>query len=154
MSLNINEIRPFLDALVGTDHVYESLKTRYPQMLADIVSSKENPNCGCRNRLSSFLVETYNNPEEKLFIDNILNDKAVLEKVDQIRQIAATQPSQVAQHPVDQLSPKDINNIKKYTLNKSQASWEDFSAWVESKQIQFKSFSVVDKGNELDIYFL
>ena len=153
MNLDINEIRIYLDALVGIDHVYEALKKRYPQMLADIVSSRENPNCGCRNRLSGFLIEQYNNPSEAEFIKNLLADHRVLERALQIKNLSQQNHQPIPQQSSPQI-PQDPSKVKKYTLNKSQTGWDSFAEWIESRQIQFRSFSVVDRGNELDVYFL
>jgi hypothetical protein len=150
MNLDINEIRSYLDALVGVDHIYELLKERYPQNLADIVSSRENPNCGCRNRLSGFLIEQYNNPSESDFIKKLLSDPKVIERATQIQKIV----EQNQRQQIPQGQQQNPSNIRKYTLSKAQTGWDAFAEWIDSKQIQFKSFSVVDRGNELDVYFL
>lgn len=148
----INEIGGYLDALVKTDHVFEALKNRYPQVLADIVSSRENPNCGCRNRLANFLITQYNQNEvERKFIDEILMDQEVSSRIQVIRNNIF---QQTPQNSIPQQESVNQINSKKFTIDKRNSSWDSFSEWIKSKNIDYKSFSVVDRGNELDVYFL
>ena len=62
----------YLDILVKNEKIFEALKNKYPDILADLTSSKFNPTCSCRGRVAAHLNKKYTEGD-KDFIDFLLN---------------------------------------------------------------------------------
>ena len=60
-------IAPYLDILVKNEKIFEALKNKYPDILADLTSAKFNPTCSCRGRVATHLNKKYTN----IFLQNI-----------------------------------------------------------------------------------
>lgn len=45
----------FFNVLMKNETFFNSLRAKFPDILADLVSSRTNPNCSCKNRVSSYL---------------------------------------------------------------------------------------------------
>lgn len=141
--IKVEDIGKYLDALVKNDEVFESLKNRYPEILADIVSSRENPNCGCRNRTANHLAKKYiENDQEKAYIESILSRQDVIDSSQQIEK-------QIQENIAKNTYPKS-----KYILSKGEESWNAFANWMKANNVQFKSFSVVEKDTHLEVYVI
>lgn len=141
--IKVENIGQYLDALVKNDEVFESLKNRYPEILADIVSSRENPNCGCRNRTATHLTKKYiENDQEKAFIDSILSRQDVIDHSNQIEK------------EIQENISKNTYPKSKYILSKGDDSWNAFANWMKTNNVQFKSFSVVEKETHLEVYVI
>lgn len=143
-------ITPYLDVLVKNEKIFEALKSKYPDILADLTSSKFNPNCSCRGRVSSHLNKKYAEGD-KDFIDFLLNledVKGEKEKVDKI--LKEMEDKNKAR--IEASKDSSISNI--YQVPKGPKGWEDFHKFVNEKAMPFRSFSVLDKGDYLEIYFL
>jgi len=143
-------ISPYLDILVKNEKIFEALKAKYPDILADLTSAKFNPNCSCRGRVSAHLNKKYVEGD-KDFIDFILNmeeikeQKATMDKIIKESEEANRQKLENA---------KDISISNIYQVPKGPKAWEDFNKFVNEKGIPFRSFSVLDKGEFLEVYFL
>lgn len=141
--IKVEDVAKYLDALVKNDEVFESLKNRYPEILADIVSSRENPNCGCRSRTANHITKKYiENEQEKAYIESLLSRQDVIDHSEQIEK-------QIQENVAKHTYPKS-----KYILSKGDDSWNAFANWMKTNNIQFKSFSVVEKENHLEVYVI
>jgi hypothetical protein len=121
--------------MVKDDSVFESLKTDFPDILADLVTFKSNPNCTCRGRVFKFFTEKLEqNPES---LNKYVKDAAVLTaELDTIK------------------NQRTLNNYsgKVFTVSNTDAAWEEFSRNLAGKM--FRSFAVVEKDGNLKVYFV
>jgi hypothetical protein len=63
----IIELPIFFNVFIKDQIFFNSLKDKFPDLLADLVSSKDNPTCSCRNRVKAYLIAKINT-EEDFFI--------------------------------------------------------------------------------------
>ena len=133
--INTTNLVDALPIMVKDDSVFESLKTDFPDILADIVTFKSNPNCTCRGRVFKFFTEKLEqNPES---LNKYVKDAAVLTaELDTIK------------------NQRTLNNYsgKVFTVVNTDAAWEEFSRNLAGKM--FRSFAVVEKDGNLKVYFV
>jgi len=143
-------ISPYLDILVTNEKIFEALKAKYPDILADLTSAKFNPTCSCRGRVSAHLNKMYAEGD-KDFIDFLLNMEEIKENKTKLEKIIK-ENEEANKQKLENAKDTSVNNI--YQVPKGPKAWEDFSKFVNEKGIPFRSFSVVDKGEFLEVYFL
>jgi hypothetical protein len=133
--INTTNLVDALPIMVKDDSVFESLKTDFPDILADLVTFKSNPNCTCRGRVFKFFTEKLEqNPES---LNKYVKDAAVLTaELDTIK------------------NQRTLNNYsgKVFTVSNTDAAWEEFSRNLAGKM--FRSFAVVEKDGNLKVYFV
>ena len=144
-------IAPYLDILVKNEKIFEALKNKYPEILADLTSAKFNPTCSCRGRVATHLNKKYEEGD-KDFIDFLLNMDELKEQKAVIDKIIKDNEEKLKAKAIDVSKDTSVSNI--YQVPKGPKAWEDFNKFVNEKGITFRSFSVVDKGEFLEIYFL
>ncbi len=129
----------YIFAALEDDESFSLLKDRYPDILADLVSAKSNSNCSCRGRVVSYITQKYKTDTERVFLDGIFSkEKTINNASNQIKQNQET-----------------ITNTltgKIFTLMKKDNYWEEFTKTTFGKM--FRSFSIVDRGDSVDVYFL
>jgi len=143
-------IVPYLDLLVKNEKIFEALKAKYPDILADLTSAKFNPTCSCRGRVSAHLNKKYAEGD-KDFIDFLLNMEEIKEQKASIDKAVKEIEDKTKQRIQD---AKDVSTTNIYQVPKGPKAWEDFNKFVSEKGIPFRSFSVLDKGEFLEVYFL
>lgn len=143
-------IAPYLDVLVKNEKIFEALKAKYPDILADLTSAKFNPNCSCRGRVSTHLNKKYTEGD-KDFIDFLLNLEEIKEQKIAIDKLVKESEDKIKQRAED---AKDASTTNIYQVPKGPKAWEDFNKFVNEKGIPFRSFSVLDRGEFLEVYFL
>ena len=55
--INANTLPDVLPIIIRNDTVFEQIKSDFPDILADLVTFKANPNCTCRGRVFKFFTE-------------------------------------------------------------------------------------------------
>jgi hypothetical protein len=133
--INTANLVDALPIMVKDESVFEALKTDFPDILADLVTFKSNPNCTCRGRVFKFFTEKLEqNPEA---LNKYVKDAAALTA--ELETIGRQ---------------RTLNNYsgKVFTIVNSEPAWEEFSKTLAGKM--FRSFSVVDKGDNLKVYFV
>ena len=58
----------FLNVFIKDDIFFNSIKEKFPEIYADLVSSRDNPNCSCANKLRGYLISKIES-EKKFFLD-------------------------------------------------------------------------------------
>jgi hypothetical protein len=48
--------RAFLKVFIKDDIVFNSLKEKFPEIIADLTTLKNNANCSCRGRIANYLI--------------------------------------------------------------------------------------------------
>jgi len=143
-------IAPYLDILVKNEKIFEALKNKYPDILADLTSSKFNPTCSCRGRVSNYINKKYTEGD-KDFIDFLLNMEEIKDQKIAMDKLIKESEEKMKQRAQD---AKDISVSNIYQVPKGAKGWEDFNKFVTEKGIPFRSFSILDKGEFLEVYFL
>lgn len=143
-------IGPYLDILVKNEKIFESLKNKYPEILADLTSAKFNPTCSCRGRVATHLNKKYTEGDKE-FIDFLLSVEEIKEQKEKI-DVLLKEMEEKNKARAEVAKDSSISNI--YQVPKGPKGWEDFSKFVNEKGMAFRSFSVVDKGEFLEVYFL
>lgn len=138
-----HKLHSYVPALVEVDESWEALKTRYPQILADLTSSKFNPNCSCRQRVGSFLNEKYESSEdEKQFILKLFSIPKVVEKSAEVLVSSRRREKAYQEFP------------RVHSVPKGEQAWADFLKFLEKNDFHPQSFSVVDKGETVTVYLM
>ena len=133
--VNLNNVGDVLTFLIKDDSVFEQLKNDFPNVLADLTTFKNNPNCSCRGRVFKF------------FGEQLEQNPNVLEKY-------VTNPA-VVQQELDRLSAERMANNysgKVFTIDKTDAAWAQFSATLINKS--FRGINLVERENSIAVYFL
>lgn len=121
--------------LVRDDSVFEQMKTDHPEILADLVTFKSNPNCTCRAKVF------------KHFSDKIQATPTSLDKY--------VKNKEELQKEIDKLYQSRMQNSysgKMITIQKNEEAWKELGLQASTKA--FRSFSVVDNGETLTVYFI
>lgn len=137
-------LQNYYRVLIDNDSAFNILKESFPQILEDLTSAKDNPSCECNKRVFEFLFKEYQeNKKSKKIIDNLFKSKEINEII-----------TELEKHRV-QFEKDTIEKITKiYKVGKSEKDWADFYKMVEEKQIFFRSFSVLEKNDYLEVRFL
>jgi|LauGreDrversion2_6_1035139.scaffolds.fasta_scaffold01159_1 hypothetical protein len=133
-------------ALIEIPDIFDSLKNKYPEIEVDLLSWKDNPDCTCGQRVNNFFTEKYSIEEDKNFLDELINREEVKSKTEQITK--------------DQIQNGIPPNMTDYrgrvfTVGIKEEDWLDF--WnnkVVQDRAAYRSFSIINNGNELKVYFL
>jgi hypothetical protein len=133
-----NNIYAYIFSALNDDSSFGLLKDRYPDILADLVSAKSNANCSCRGRVVSYIIEKYKISDEKIFLDQIFSNEKT-------QAAAIKMLEDQKQSTLHSLSGKIITLVKKDNY------WKEF---YDSNRGNWRAFSIVDKGDSVDVYFL
>lgn len=133
--INTANLVDALPIMIKDDSVFEALKTDFPDILADIVTFKSNPNCTCRGRVFKFFTEKLE--QNPTILNKYVKDAAAL----------STELETIK-------GQRTLNNYsgKVLTIGNSEAAWEEFSKSLAGKM--FRGFSVVEIGDNLKVYFI
>ena len=137
-----NQLLIYVQALVNNNDTFEALKSRYTEMLADLVSFKNNPNCSCKARVNAFIAKKYMEiPEEKIFIDELIKNPDVVRSYDALSKIMTSRTG-------------NIRNLSGqiFKVPKGDEGWAALSRDIAGAM--FRSFNVVDRGDYSEVYFL
>lgn len=146
----------FFNTFMKNDVFFDSLKDKFPEILADLTSSRSSPNCSCKNRVKAHL-QAKISTEESYFNSLINNEeiqKIIQEKTEEIKN------SQTPINPIENHMQMMQQNIFKnsggrvFEIGKTEGDWKDLAKKLTDEKISFKSFSVVEKENKLVVYFI
>lgn len=133
--ITIKNLNDALTLLLQNNDVFDRLKNDYPDVLADLVSLKNNPNCSCRNRVLKF------------FSDLLMSDPQALDKY-----VLDSVSFTTALELIDQQRQATNYSGRIFIIPKSEDSWKNFSKTLYGKV--FRNFSIIERENEIAIYFL
>jgi hypothetical protein len=146
----------FFNTFVKNDTFFNSLKDKFPEILADLTSSRNNPNCSCKNRVKAHL-QAKITTEESYFNNLISNEeikKLTQEKAEEIKN------SQAQTNPMEKHMQMMQQNIFRnsggriFEIGKTEEDWKNLAKKLNDEKINFKSFSVVEKEDKLVVYFI
>ena len=131
---NVNDALPIL---MRDDSTFESLKSDFPDILADLVTFRTNPNCSCRGRVVKFFTTKLES------IPGMLN-KYIKDPVSLNTELQALKTQRVD------------NNYsgRVVTVAKGDEAWKVFAQELVGGGKYFRAFNIVDNGDSLKVYFL
>ena len=133
--ISMDQLGDALSFIIKDDGVFNQLQNDFPEILADIVTFKNNPNCSCKGRVVKFFTEKLE--QNPLALNKYVRDLDGLKsEMDRIR------------------TERQSNNYagKMFVIPKGEESWRNFSATLPGKM--FRMFSVTERENEIVVYFL
>ena len=133
--ITIMNLPDSLNFLIRNDVVFDEIKKDFPEILADLVSYRGNPNCSCRGRVFKFFTEA------------LQKDSTVLNKYIKNQEELA----EVIKSGNEQRQSNNYNG-KVFIIDKTQTAWSEFSKTLAGKS--FRGFSVVERDDVVAVYFL
>lgn len=151
--MNIEEIpyiARYFDVISQSETIFNELKNKYPELEIDLLSSRENPNCQCKNRVIEYLTVKLNLKEDESFIRKLIDQERDLKlRIDENWKFIIAEEEKKQGHVSMEFSTPG----KVYTVEKNETAWADFVNKIRSS-LSFQSFSVVDKDTHLEVYFI
>lgn len=145
----------FFNTFLKDDTFFNSLKDKFPEILADLTSSRNNPNCSCKNRVKAHLQSKLQSETE--YFNNLLNNeevkKIIQEKSLEIQNTQFKDPMEEHMRVMRENMFKNSGG-KIFEIGKTEQDWKNLCKRLEMEKISFKSFSVVEKENKLVVYFV
>lgn len=135
MIISLSNFNDALPIMLRDDDTFEQLKTDFPDILADLVTFKNNPNCSCRGRVMKFFGDKLE--REPNLLDKYVKDVNALNQ-----EIQAIIAGRIA----------NTYTGKMFIIPKGEEAWQNFSATLVGKM--FRGFSVTEREDSLVVYFL
>jgi hypothetical protein len=133
--INTNNVADVIPMLIQDSETFEKLKSDFPNILADLVTFKDNPNCSCRGRVFKFFTEYLEtNPGS---LDKYVKDASEVTL------------------KLQSLNQERINNNymgRIFIVAKGEEAWKNFAATLPGKM--FRTFSVAEREDSVAVYFL
>ena len=133
--INNTNVADTVSYLLKDDETFEKLKTDFPNILADLVTFRNNPSCSCKGRVVKF------------FSAELQKDPAVLNKyIKDTDDLTKTLSLLAQQRAYSNYAGKILK------IDNTEEAWKNLSVELTGKV--FRSFTVVDKGSQLWVYLL
>jgi hypothetical protein len=146
----------FFNTFIKNDAFFNSLKDKFPETLADLTSSRSNPNCSCKNRIKNYLQGKI--VSEESYFNNLINNEEikqlVIEKTEEIKN------TQIPINPMESHMQMIQQNMFKnnggriFEIGKTEEDWKNLAKKLTDEKIGFKSFSIIEKEDKLVVYFI
>ena len=146
----------FFNTFMKNDIFFNSLKDKFPEILADLTSSRNNPNCSCKNRVKAHLEGKITTEQD--YFNNLINNeeikKLLQEKAEEIKTSQA--PTSPIDHHMQMVQQNMFRNSggRIFEIGKTEENWKNLAKKLNEEKINFKSFSVVEKEDKLVVYFI
>jgi hypothetical protein len=133
--INITNIGDAITLLVKDNEIFEQLKKDFSPILADLVTFKNNPNCTCRGKVFKF------------FTEEIQKNPEVLNKY-------IKNPEELKKELLKIVEQRNSNNYsgKVIRIENTDEAWRALTTQLVGKA--FRTFSVIEKDNQLWVYLL
>lgn len=145
----------FFNTFIKNEVLFNSIKNKFPNILADLTSSRDNPNCSCKNRVKTFL-ETQLDSEVNYFNDLLNMDEAkkiIQEKSEEIKNTQIKNPLETHLQLLQQNMFRSSEG-RVFEIGKTEEDWKNLTKKINNEKLNFKSFSVVEKEDKLVVYFI
>jgi len=146
----------FFNTFIKNDVFFDSLKDKFPEILADLTSSRNNPNCSCKNRVKAHLQAKITSEES--YFNNLINNeeikKLTQEKAEEIKNSQA--PINPMENHMQMMQQSMFRNGggRVFEIGKTEEDWKNLAKKLNEEKINFKSFSVAEKEDKLVVYFI
>jgi len=145
----------FFTVFIKNDAFFNSLKDKFPEILADLTSSRNNPNCSCKNRVKAHLQSKLSSEAE--YFNNLLNNEEIKKIIQEKNtEIQATQFKDPMEEHMKMMRENMFKNSggRVFEIGKTEQDWQNLCKRLEIERVVFKSFSVVEKEDKLVVYFV
>lgn len=136
----------FFTVLLKNNYFFHTLEHKYPEILADLVSSRDNPNCSCKNRVKNYLISKAD--IDASFFETLLSNH-------EIRTILNSNNFIINENPSQGIPPHLRHGQSKiYRIAKDDNSWNMLAQRIRLENPFFKSFYVSERENQLVVYVI
>jgi len=142
----------FFSTFIKNDTLFNSLKDKFPEILADLTSSRNNPNCSCKGRVKAHLQGKITTEQD--YFNNLINNEEVKKLTEEIKK------TQIPINPIENHMQMMQQNMFRnssgriFEIGKTEEDWKNLAKKLSEEKISFKSFSVVEKEDKLVVYFI
>jgi hypothetical protein len=145
----MEKIENYFNFIINDENTFNQVFEKYPELKDLLNSAKQNQNCSCKSQIIQYLNIKLNIPEDYSFFKNLLKNASV----DQVLDLEMRPLDGNAGFEIDGEIHPNVNAYlyKVYKVEKREDSWSKFMQDLRTK-ILFSSFSVVDKGDYLEVY--
>jgi DNA-binding transcriptional regulator GbsR (MarR family) len=141
---NIEKIHKYLRVLVEVNESFQILTKNFPDLLEDLVSSKNSPSCSCNDRVIQGLTQKYQEDDEaRMIIDDIFSRVQVVEAIrgwDEAIERWENQEKEIFE--------------KVHKVGKTSEDWKAFRKIVQASNVHVQGFSVIEKEDGLEVRFI
>jgi len=146
----------FFNTFLKNDTFFTSIKDKFPEILADLTSSRDNPNCSCKNRVKAHLQGKI--ATEQDYFNNLITNEEVKNLMqEKIKEIKASQvPNNPMENHMQMMQQNMFRNSggRVFEIGKTEEDWKNLAKKLTEEKIPFKSFSIVEKPDKLVVYFI
>jgi len=140
----------FFTTFLKNETFFNSIRDKFPDILGDLTSSRDNPNCSCKGRVRGFLQSRIRNDANyfnELVSNTEIND-LIIQKEQEIR--STQQPIPTAMN-AQQFA---ANSARVFQIGKTDEDWKRLAERLFNERVMFRSFSIIEKPDKLIVYFL
>jgi len=159
----ISSLDQYYDYILNDDIKFNSIKEKYPEIQNLLESSRNDRACSCRKTVIDYLNIKLNLPEDHMFLYSILREEIITDRVNEEANSdhVHENSSDLNEDRVTSSTLSDGTTIEYFNENltkvhkvqKGDENWKKFITDMRSKII-FTNFSVIDKGDYLEVYFM
>jgi len=134
--ISINQLSDSISFLMQDEDAFNSLQKDFPNILADLITFKNNPNCSCRGRVVKFFTEQLE--QDPMIMNKYVKDLEALKT-----------------HLNKLQSERQQNNYsgKVFEIDKTPEAWKTFvSETLMGKT--FRGLSVAERDNTVMVYLI
>jgi hypothetical protein len=146
----------FFNVFIKNDTLFNSLIVKFPEIFADLTSSKNNPHCTCKNRVRLHLQSKLES--ESKYFDDLLKIEAIKKLIEEKNE--EIKNSKITTNPMENHMQMMQQNMfrnsggRVFEIGKTEEDWKNLAKKLSEEKINFKSFSVVEKEDKLVVYFI
>jgi hypothetical protein len=146
----------FFNVFIKNDTLFNSLIVKFPEIFADLTSSKNNPHCTCKNRVRSYLQSKLES--ESKYFDDLLKTETIKKLIEEKNEeIKNSQPKNNLIENHMQMMQQNMfknNGGRVFEIGKNEEDWKNLAKKLTEEKINFRSFSVIEKEDKLIVYFI
>jgi len=142
MELSIKKDSPFLTnvimpLIINMPIFAEQIESTFPEISADVVSFKNNPQCSCANKVKLF-IEKHSSEVFDLLEDYFNKNTSLQQTINAI---------------INGSSFYDVSG-KVFEIDDTSEAYENFFKRTIEEKFNFRACNIVSKGDKLKIFFL
>lgn len=140
----------FFNTFLKNETFFNSIKDKFPNILGDLTSSRDNPNCSCKGRIRAFLQSRIQNDDN--YFNELLSNTEINDLIIQKEQeIKSTQQPIATPMNAQQFA---ANSARVFQIGKTDEDWKRLAEKLFNERLMFRSFSIIEKPDKLIVYFL
>jgi hypothetical protein len=144
-------VRKYYELLCYDDIIYNKLKNKYPELKDHLDDIRKNIVSEKKENIINYLEIKLNLEKDNEYIENMFLDERLIEtrkRIDHNWEIADKEEIKN-----ETMSFEILDSNKVYKIKKGDKYWSEFKRNIASK-IFFQNFSILEKKNHLEVYFI